>query len=105
VDQRKVSLAVAFIDELCILFLNVGGIAEHDTGQVLSGMGAVNVSYEALFRELGDIPAVIDVGMGENHGCDGGGVKGEVSVSFEGLLTPSLKETTIQKNFFTVDGE
>jgi hypothetical protein len=49
------------------LFHQVGGVLEHYLAEVSCGMGAIDLTPEALLDQKGKPAAVVDMGMGENH--------------------------------------
>ena len=65
-------------------------------------MGAEDVSFKTISDQVGYIPAVIDVGMGEDHSSDGFGIEREVFIPVERFLPFSLEEAAFEENFFTV---
>lgn len=55
-----------------VFFLDSGGVGEDNRAQVLGGRGTEDPAPEALSDQPGQIPAVVQVGMGQNdrvYGC------------------------------------
>ena len=50
-----------------------------------------------FFTRLGQIAAVIDVGVGEHDGVDGGAGKGQMPVLGVGIFAAALGQSAIQK--------
>ena len=55
-------------------FLNVGRIHQHDAAQVTGGFRGVDGPGEAVLAQLGQHTGVVNVGMGQEHRLDGGGI-------------------------------
>jgi hypothetical protein len=53
-----------------VFILNVGGVGQHDVGQVARGRRRIDRPFESLANQPGQLAAVIDVGMGEDHRVD-----------------------------------
>ena len=62
-NWRQMLAFAARIQVANILFLNLGAVAQHDGAQVAGGVGADNVAAEAAFDQVGDVTAVVDVGV------------------------------------------
>ena len=80
-----------------ILFLNLGRIGEHDGEQVARRRRAVDGPAEALAKEIGQVAAMVDVGMAEDDCVDVPGREGEMLVALARLLTPPLEQAAVQK--------
>jgi hypothetical protein len=50
-----------------------------------------------FFHQAGQVPAVVDVRVGEHHGIDGGAGKGQMPVLRVGILAPALVQTAIEE--------
>jgi len=65
------SILLAFlatlIDELRVLFLDIGRVAQHPVAQVDGGRCGINGTGVAILHEAGQIAAVVDVGVREDH--------------------------------------
>ena len=81
-----------------ITFLNVGGIFQHDLAEIPGGVCAVNVAFEPLFHQVGQVPTVINVRMAEDDSIKGSGIEREMSIPLQRFLTTSLIKTTVQQN-------
>src|SRR5260221_206025 len=93
----------AFVDELGVRFLDVGGIEQHRAAQVDCGWSRVNGPVEPVADERGQVAAVVDVRVGEHHGVDGAGWKRQVAVAILRILAASLIESAIEKVVLAVD--
>ena len=56
------------VGEASLLFLQVGGIGEHDPQQARRRRGGERRAPEALADEPGEEAGVVDVRVGEDHG-------------------------------------
>ena len=65
---------VCFLVEVAGVFLlDLGGVEEHEGGDGGGGAGAVDGAGEALLDEVGEVAAVVLVGVGEDDDGDGFG--------------------------------
>ena len=48
----------------------MGAVAKHEAADVCCGPGAVHRALEALLHDARQIPAVVDMGMGQQHAVD-----------------------------------
>jgi hypothetical protein len=74
-------------------------IPQQGAGEVKGGGGAENKAIKALFSQIRDVSAMVNVGMGEYKGGDLCGLEGKIQVSFTALLAPSLEKAAIKLNF------
>jgi hypothetical protein len=102
-DFGKPFFKMPFIDKFSIFLLNMGRIPQHNVGQILCGVCANNVAFETLFYQLGNIPAVIDVGMGEDECVNRRRIEGKIPIPFVCLLPLSLEQTAFQKYIHSID--
>ena len=91
-------LGAMFVEPLQISRLDARGVGEHDLAEITRREGRVDVSLETVARERGKVAAVVDVGVGEDHGVDARGIEGEVTVAVVCFVAAALVEATIQKN-------
>ena len=54
------------VDELCVRFLDVTGVCDHQTSQVSRGMRRKNIALVSLLDQVGKISRVVNVSMGED---------------------------------------
>ena len=92
-------------DKLGVRALDLRGILEHDAGQIACGEGAVNVPGEPLAAEIGQVAAVINVRVAQNHRVDAFGLERQSTVSFQGVRPASLIKAAFQKKPLPVDFE
>src|SRR5262249_59172312 len=62
-----------------LVLLDAGRVRQHDRDQVAGRRRTVDRALEALANQVGQVAAVIDVGVTEDDGVDGGRVEGEVA--------------------------
>jgi hypothetical protein len=96
------ALLGAFVEEFGVLFLNVGGVAQHPVAQIDTGRGGEDGSGETVLDQGGQAAAVIDVGVGKHHSVNGGSGKGEGAVLQVGVLAAALVEPAVQQIPFAV---
>jgi hypothetical protein len=102
-EEREVIALPVAVQPGDVAFVNVGGIGEHDATQVTRGGGGVDVAGEAELREVREIAAVINVGVGEDDAVDLFRIKGELAVSLHGLGAAALVEAAIEQDAGVVD--
>ncbi len=78
------------------LFHQVGGVLEHELAEVLCSIGGIDLTPEALLNQKGDPAAVVDMGMGEEHGFQSTGLVAKAILIPIGIA--SLKEACIYAN-------
>jgi len=86
-----------FIDIAHITFLNVTAVAQHDIRQVHARVGGVNPALVALAHQVGDVAAVVDVRVGEDHRVDFCWLEGKVQVYLVGFIAFPLEQAAIQQ--------
>lgn len=102
--NRGKTLFGAFLgNEFGVMDLDIGGIFEHDTGEVTRGGGAVDMAVKAVVAKVGEVSAMIDMGVAENDGVNFGGFEWEIAVAFDTFPAPSLEEAAFQHQFAAVD--
>ena len=80
-----------------VFLLNLGRIAQHDRRQGPRRWGAVDRSIEAVADQMGQVTAVIDVGVAEQHGVDVLGAKGKLLVTLAALGSMALEQPAVQQ--------
>ena len=108
VAGREEFLIVAFsvfVEPLDVHFMDVCGVGEHDATEVAGGGGGVDVAVEAVVAELGEVAAVVDVGVGEDNAVDLLGVEGKGTIAFHGLGAATLEEAAVEEDALAVDFE
>jgi len=78
-------------------------VFEHDAGQIAGGKGAVDVALEALAAEVGQIAAVVDVRVAQDHGVNLPRVEGKAAVTLGGLLAMPLEQAAFEQEPLAVD--
>ena len=78
---------------LRVVLLDLRRVLQHDRRQVTGGEGAIDVALEALTAEVGQVPAMIDMRVAENHGIQVGRFEGEIPVPLDGLVAMPLVES------------
>ena len=90
-DRRQAVFGAFLGDKGRIVALDLGRVFEHDAGQVARGKSAVDVAIESLAAKVGEVAAMIDMRMAENHGIDGLGIEREVAIALDRFLAFSLE--------------
>jgi hypothetical protein len=70
-----------FVEVLDIVALDFGAVTQHDGTQIAGGICANDVAFEAAFEKVGDVAAVIDVGVGEYKLVDASSIEGKVLIA------------------------
>lgn len=95
-DERATLAAAIVIFTLGIGFLYLQRIFEDDGGEVDGGRGCVDGAVKTFGGEEWQAAAVVQVGVGENNGIEGGGVDGaQVAVGGIVGLAIALEEAAI----------
>jgi hypothetical protein len=58
-----------------------------------------------LFHQIGEIPGMINVGVGQHHGLNAGGIKAETPVPLAGFVAFPLKQAAIQEEAFAAQSD
>ena len=86
-----------FVEVGGVFHLDFGGVHEHEGGDGGGGGGAVDGAAVALFDEVGEVSAVVDVAVGEDDEVDFFGVEVEAAVDFFGEGAGALEgEAAVQ---------
>ena len=96
-DLRLALLAHLPVEELGVLLLDEGAVAQHDRAQVARGVRRVDRPPEPVAPQLGQEPRVVDVGVREQHGVHRLRRARPVAVSLPGFGAPALVEAAVQK--------
>ena len=81
------------------------GIDQHDVAQVGGGLGGVDRAAEAGFDQAGQVAAVIDVGVREDHRIDIRRLEAEAAVALVGLGARALVQPAVEQDGVPVDLE
>ena len=100
---RQALLAALFIHILHIPFVNMCRVFEHNICQIRAGISGIDWTMEALLDEVGQVAAMVNMRMGENHRINAGWVKGEMLVDGIGFVALTLTESTIQQQLMPID--
>ena len=81
--------------------LNVGGIHEHNPAQVAGCLGGVDGAGEAVLAQLRQHTGVVDVGMGQEHRLNIGGLyrQGDILENIRPLLHTAVHQIVTGANF------
>jgi len=79
-QRRGAALAVAAVEALDLLLLDIAAVGQHERQQRPRAFGGVDRPGEALPDQLRRQPGVVDMGMGQQQRVDGGGVEGKIGV-------------------------
>src|SRR2546429_6386660 len=96
-DGWQTFLRSFFGDILGVGALDLGGIFEHDRGQVARGERAVDVPGVTLAAEVRQIAAVVDVRVAEDDGIQRLGVEGKVAVPLDGFVAFALEQSALEQ--------
>ena len=83
---------------LVVFLLDMGGIGQHDRAEVPAGRGGVDRSVKAFLDQEREPPAVIDVGMAQDHGIDPAGVERELRVQTVALGPVTLEQAPVEQD-------
>jgi hypothetical protein len=102
-DRRLAALGAFLVDELGVVFLDVTGIPQHDIGQAGGGGGGEDRTCEAALDQVGQVAAVVNVGMGQDDCIEAGRVEWELQVPCVCLSARTLEKPTFEQQAATVD--
>lgn len=102
-EQGLIVAFAVFVQPFDVHAVDVGGIREHDTAKVAGGRGGVDVTVEAVVVQLGKVPAMVDVGVGEDDAVDRFGVKRELTIALHGFCTAALVEAAVEQETLAID--
>lgn len=102
-EQGLVLAFAVFVQPLDVHLMDVSGIRKHDAAQVAGGRGGVNVTVEAVVVQLGEITAVVDVGVREHDAVDRLRVKRELTIALHGFCTATLVEAAVEQDPLAID--
>lgn len=94
-----------FVDEDSVLFLDVRGVQEHVVTEVGGGFGAMDFAVETVATKDRDDATVVNVGVAEDHGVDGGGIEGEFGAVFDGFVAMALIKAALDQEALAIDFE
>ena len=103
-DLRLALVALA-VEVVRVFVLNLRGVAEHDGCEGAGRPCAVDRSGEPAAHEVGQVAAVIDVRVAENHRVDALGAEREVPVPACALGPAALEQPAVEEDRFAVGGE
>ena len=86
-----------------VLFLDLGGIGQHDPQQVARRRRTEDRPIKPLSRQRGQVAAMVDVGVAEDDGVDLVRMEGEVAVALPGLLAAALVQSAVEEDFVVAD--
>src|ERR1035437_545646 len=102
-DGRETSLGALLRYERGVVPLDLGGILEHDAGQVAGGKGAVDVSLKTLAAKVRQVATVVDVRVPQHHCVNTLRVERKASVALDGFATPALKQAALQQQPLSIN--
>ena len=105
--QRRVGrlpLAGAFfVGVFHVGCLNFGRIRQHDLAKIAGRRRGINISPVSLAGQVGQVPAVVNMGVGKHHGGQRCGIIRKVSIPVVGFLAMPLVKAAIQQNPLAID--
>ena len=90
-------------NERGIITLNLGGVLEHDRGEVARGEGAIDVPFKSLPAQVGQVAAMVNMRVTQHHRRDLLGVKREIPVPFDGFAPVALKQPAFQQQLLPIE--
>ena len=96
-EQLLAFPAAPLVDVFEIALLEKARVAQHYVAQIGRGLPCEHPSAEPLPDELGEVPAMVYVRMGENYVVDLGRIDREVPVLLERLFAMSLVQPAIEQ--------
>lgn len=91
-----------FIEIISIPFLDEGTVQQHDGAKATGGVSAENRAFETVFYQLGEAPAVVNVGMRQDYAVDFFGIEEPLFIKILHFFARTLVEATIEQNFKTI---
>jgi hypothetical protein len=80
-----------------VLLLQVSGIEHDQPGQFMSRHGGYDFAAKAALGQQRQPPAMIEVGVRQQHNIDAGGIETEVAGIFVGELAAPLIEPAVDQ--------
>ncbi|MNR23952.1 hypothetical protein D3C85_1410050 [compost metagenome] len=96
--MTREALAVRIIG---VFFRQVGAVWQQDSAQLRGAHGAVHAAAEAVAHQQGQIPAVVDVGMGQHHGVELGRIERQWIPVAQAQGLVSLEQATVDHDLVT----
>ena len=90
-EDLVLGAALLAVDVFDVALLDGGAVHQHRRAQVAGGGGGVDVAAEAVLHQAGNGAGVVDMGVGEDHRVDGGGVAEILAVARKRLLAAALE--------------
>ena len=96
-DLRAATAGV-LVDELRVLELDVGAVAQHDPAEIGRGGRRMNRSPITQSRQRGKVATVIDVRVGQDDGVDRRRIEGQFAVDPLAQVALALIEPAVEKH-------
>jgi hypothetical protein len=96
-DRLLQLVGVLPVDELRVRLLDARRISKHDAAQIPRGRGAGDAPLKAVLHQRRDVPRMVDMRVGEDHGVHPAGIERQVAVTLVRLAPPALVEPAIQQ--------
>ena len=81
-----------------VFFLDAGRVGEHDGDEIARGRRAVDRSLITLAHQVGQVAAVIDVGVTEYHGVERRWIEGKMFVARAGFLARTAMQSAVKQD-------
>ena len=94
-----------FRHEQGVLLLDVCRIGQHGGAEIDGARSGKDGSLKPVLHEGGQVPGMVDMGVGEDDALDGRGGKGEGCVAVAGIGAAALIEPAVKKVAPTLDLE
>ena len=80
-------------------FLKITAVGQQDRAQIRRAIGTVYRALEAVPDQQRDVTAVIDMGMGQDHGVDVAGRHGQVGPVAQAQFFQPLEQPAVDQDF------
>ena len=101
-QRRAVAAEFVAVQEGCVFFLQVAAVGQQDGAQVAGAPRGMDVAVVAVAGEQGQVAAVVQVGVGENHRIDLVGRQGQWLPVAKAQLLVALEQPAIHQHAFAV---
>src|SRR3989338_962633 len=101
--RRRMVLGVTFLVGVVSIFLfDARGIGQEDACQVARRFRGENLSTKSMLVEKRKIAAMVEMGMGQDHGLNRGGIHRKRCPVLESEFFQTLEKTAIYEKAFPV---
>ena len=97
-EPGSLAMFQAVIQELGVVFLNVGRVAQHPVAEIHGGGSGINRAGESVFRQRRQVAAMVDVRVRKDDGIHRRAGKRQMAVLVVGVFATALVKAAIQKD-------